>query len=142
MRQLTLASVFLALAACTENPDPAAGGFFDGISGIASGSYEARTAAEAEATADAKARNDALRAEQASLSTQIASAEAQLAQAKLTLLRQRDANPSLPADTRARVNRALLAEPAAGSDAARLADLQALLTETKALSADLAGLSV
>ena len=141
MRRITALVLLLALGACAEDPDPADGGFFSGVSGIASGSYAARTEAEVQATEEARARNEALRAEQSSLAAQISATEAELAQAKLVLLRQRDANPNMDAATRSRVNSVLLAEPSAGSDAARLAELQEILSETRALSSDLAQLA-
>ena len=52
---------------------------------------------------------------------------------------QRDA-ATLDDATAARVNAALVAEPQGATEAERLADLQRLLAETNALSAELASL--
>lgn len=137
---LILLPAVLTLAGCETSSDPAAGGFINGIVGVTSGGYEARIAEGEAGVADAQARNDALRAEQSSLAAQIGATERSLASARFTLLNQRDAVADLDAVVATRVNRALTAQPTGGTDAARLAELQALLAETSALSRELAGL--
>ncbi|MFV0361412.1 hypothetical protein [Tropicimonas sp.] len=126
---------------CVDSSDPAAGGFYNGIAGIAGGGYERREAERESAVAEAQARNQALSAEQRALAARISATQGEVAQARFTLLRQRDSAPNLDARTRARVNAVLAAEPRGGTDAARLADLQRILRETRALSADLAQLA-
>jgi hypothetical protein len=135
-----LVAITLGAAGCTPNTDPAAGGFINGIAGVTTGAYEERIAAGEASVAEAQARNDALRAEQSDLAGQIGATERQLASARLTLLNQRDAVSTLDAATADRVNRALTAQPTASTDAGRLAELQQLLSETSALSQELAGL--
>ncbi|WP_263722978.1 hypothetical protein [Defluviimonas sp. WL0075] len=132
----------LALAGCVETTtDPGDGGFFTGVQNIRSGAYDQRVAEREQAVDEAGQRNAALKAEQASLAAQISATENELAKARFRLLQQRDQARNLDDATRARVNRVLTAKPASTSDAKRLADLQALLSETKALSAELAALS-
>lgn len=142
MRTLWLAlAAGAGLAACVDGGgNPAEGGFFRGVSGIASGGYDARVAAREAEVAEAQAGNAALRAERSALAARIAAAERDLTAARFDLLQARDRARSLDPGTRARVNAALVAEPAGGSDAVRLADLQRLLSETRALSAELASL--
>ena len=131
----------LVLSACVEGGgDPAEGGFFQGVSGITSGSYDERVAAREAELAEARTENTALRGERQSLSAQIAATENALTEARFTLLQQRDRTRSLDPETRSRVNTVLVAEPRGSSDSARLADLQRLLSETRALSAELADL--
>lgn len=128
------------LAACVESSDPAEGGFFAGISGISSGSYDARIAEQEADVAAASAENAALRTERDTLAARIATAERDLTGARFRLLQQRDRAVDLDVNTRSRVNAALAAEPRGATDDQRLADLQRLLSETRALSAELAGL--
>lgn len=138
--RLQIVLLALPLAACVESGDPAEGGFLRGVSGIASGGYDERVAEREAEVSEAEARNTALRGEQRSLAARIAATEGALTDARFRLLRQRDAARNLDPGTRARVNAALVAEPGGGSDEARLADLQRLLSETRALSAELAAL--
>lgn len=137
-RGMSMAALILA-GACTMSTDPSQGGFIAGVQGISSGAYDARIDEAEAGVAEAQARNDALRAEQASLAAQIAAGERELASARFRLLSQRDA-ATLDDATAARVNAALTAEPQGATEAARLADLQRLLSETNALSAELASL--
>jgi hypothetical protein len=129
----------LMIGGCTMSTDPSQGGFVAGVQGIATGAYDARIDTAEAGVAEAQARNDALRAEQAGLAAQIAEGEQALASARFQLLTQRDA-ATLDDATAARVNAALVAEPQGASEAERLADLQRLLAETNALSAELASL--
>jgi chromosome segregation ATPase len=137
--RLQAIAVVLLLGACTTSTDPGEGGFIAGVQGLTTGAYDARIdTAEAE-VAEAQARNDALRAEQAGLAAQIAAGERDLASARFRLLNQRDA-ATLDDATAARVNATLTAQPQGATEAERLADLQRLLSETNALSAELASL--
>ncbi|MEM6680460.1 MAG: hypothetical protein AAF675_21545 [Pseudomonadota bacterium] len=74
------------LAGCESNPDPASGGFFSGVQGLSSGTYEQRLqereqTLEAEQAAQQRlsAEADALDAEQAAVSDEIAQSEMRLA---------------------------------------------------------------
>lgn len=132
IRFAALACLFLT--ACQTTTDPADGGFFAGVSGIATGAYDDRiTAAEGDVAA-AQARNDALAA-------QIRSSESELAKLKLKILQQRDATGGGDAATAARIDRVLNDTPGGATPEARLAALQKSISDARALSADLAQLS-
>ena len=127
------ALVALPLLACTENPDPAAGGFFQGVQGISTGSYDQRVESREADVASAQARNEALAA-------QISAAERELSKAKFELLRQKQQATGLDAATTARVDKVLNANPG-GNDAAALAELESTIKAARDLSAELARLS-
>ena len=125
--------VALPLLACTENPDPSEGGFFEGVQGITTGSYDQRIESKEADVASAQARNEALAA-------QISSAERELSKAKFDLLRQKQQATGLDSATAARVDRVLNANPG-GNDAATLAELESTIKAARDLSAELARLS-
>ena len=95
----------------------------------------------APSVAEAEARNEALSAEQARLSAQISSARSELAKLKLRILNQRNAAGSVDAQTDARVQSVLNAQPTGRTQSEQLAALQKTIADAKALSADLAKLS-
>ena len=121
------------LLACSENPDPAQGGFFDGVQGITTGSYDQRIESREADVASAQARNEALAA-------QISTAEAELSKAKFELLRQKQKTANLDSTTAARVDKVLNTSPR-GSDAQTLAELESTIKAARDLSAELARLS-
>ena len=129
------------LAGCVTSEDPSEGGFFNGVSGITSGTYDQRVEEREAGVADATARNEALAAEQARLSAQIQSAEGELARLKLRILNQKTALGATDARTEARVQAVLNAKPSGQTQADQLAALQKTIADAKALSADLAKLS-
>lgn len=122
------------LAACTTSVDPAEGGFFNGVSGIASGSYQNQIDAD-------EAQVEASRERNANLAAQIQSAESELARLKVTIVNQRNALGNTDAATSNRINAVLVSKPAGNTDAARLAALQQSIADARALSQDLAKLS-
>lgn len=124
----------LALSACQTTTDPAEGGFFSGVSGIATGAYDERIASAEGDVAAAQARNDALAA-------QLRSSESELAQLKLKILQQRGAIGGGDAATATRIDRVLNDTPQGATPDAKLAALQRSISEARALSADLAKLS-
>ena len=130
---LITAIAALPLLGCTENPDPSEGGFFDGVQGISSGSYDDRIESREAGVAQAQARNEAL-------AGQISAAERELSKAKFDLLRQKQQAKGLDAATAARVDKVLNANPG-GSDAAALAELETTIKAARDLSAELARLS-
>ena len=144
MRPATIPSLcaILTVAACaSESDDPAEGGFFNGIRGVTSGTYDARVAEREQAVETARESNRSLAAEQGEIAERLAATKGALARARLTLLQQRDAASGLDAGTRQRVDSVLRAQASAGSDAQQLEDLQRILAETRALSRELAQLS-
>lgn len=125
----------LPLAACTDLPeDPAEGGFFAGVSGITSGSYDARVEAAEADVETARARN-------AELEARIRSSESELSQLKLKILRQRNAMASADPGTSRRIDQVLRSQPSGETQSARLASLRQAIGDARALSADLARLS-
>ncbi|MCL6284490.1 hypothetical protein M3P21_13225 [Ruegeria sp. 2012CJ41-6] len=132
--RVLLSLPLLALAGCQTTTDPAEGGFFNGVSGIATGAYDDRIDAAEADVASAQARNDALAA-------QIRGRESELAQLKLKILQQRDGLGGTDPDTAQRIDRVLNSNPTGSTDAEKLAALQRSIADAKALSADLARLS-
>lgn len=124
----------LLLTACQTTTDPAEGGFFSGVSGIATGAYDDRIAAAEGDVAAAQIRNDALAA-------QIRGSESELAQLKLRILQQRDALGAVDPATSGRIDRVLNSNPSGATPDAKLAALQRSIAEARALSSDLAKLT-
>lgn len=124
----------IGVAACRTSTDPADGGFFNGVSGIATGSYQDQIDAD-------EAEVEAARARNAALAAQLQGAEAELAQLKVRIINQRNAIGTTDAATASRINRVLASQPSGGTDAARLAALQRSIADARALSEDLARLS-
>lgn len=142
VRHVVLLGALGGLPGCmADSEDPAEGGFFNGVRGIASGGYEARVAEREQAVEAAQTRNQALGAEESDLAAQIEATKRSLAQARFTLLQQRDANPNLDRGTRARVDAVLNAQPKGATDAEQLEALRRILAETNALSRDLSQLA-
>ena len=122
------------LAACTTSTDPADGGFFNGVSGIATGTYQDQIDADEAQVAASQARN-------ANLAAQIRASESELARLKVAIVNQRNALGSTDAATSNRINAVLVSQPTGSTDAARLAALQKSIADARALSQDLAKLA-
>jgi len=122
------------LAACTTSTDPADGGFFNGVSGIATGTYQDQIDADEAQVAASQARN-------ANLAAQIRGSESELARLKVAIVNQRNALGSTDAATSNRINAVLVSQPTGSTDAARLAALQKSIADARALSQDLAKLA-
>lgn len=131
----------LLLSACVTSENPADGGFFNGVQGVASGGYDERIDDREVAVATSQSQNEALRVEQANLQAQIRASESELAKLKFTILQQKNSVAGLDAQTTARVNAVLNASPSGSTDQAKLAALQKTIADAKALSADLAKLA-
>lgn len=138
---LPLLGCGVLLSACVSSSDPADGGFFNGVQGISSGSYDARIDEREQAVVESQSRNTDLRAEQASLQAQIKASESELAKLKFTILQQKNATSGMDPQTSARVNAVLNAKPTGSTDQAKLAALQKTISDAKALSAELAKLA-
>jgi hypothetical protein len=131
----------LLVAACAISEDPAEGGFFNGVDGLASGGYVERIDEREQAVAASTSRNADLRAQQQALQAQITASESELANLKITILQQKNAIGNLDAQTKARVNAVLNARSGGSTDQVRLAALQKTISDAKILSADLARLA-
>ena len=132
----------LVLPACvsTEPADPSEGGFFEGLSGITSGSYDALVVEEENAVATAEARNAALTLEESALRAEIRASARALTAEKARLRQLSSSGLALDAPTAARVEEVLAREPAGGTSAQQLADLQKAVADARALSDELSRL--
>ncbi|MEX0970457.1 MAG: hypothetical protein WD046_08460 [Paracoccaceae bacterium] len=152
MKYVFIPAAFALVAGCSTSDDPAAGGFFNGVSGLAGGGYQARVD-ERQADVDSEqARAAALAAQQSSVAAQTAAVGTQIDQLRdeLTRLRiqianqqaeLRSAGVAIPAALTTRINAVVNASPSGANDAERLAKLQAAVANARALAADLARLS-
>ncbi len=139
MRVFGLVLVGLTLGACETSDDPAEGGFINGIAGLAGGGYDARIEEREQNLSAAEAR-------QAELKAQLAGLQSQYSGLRLTLLQQRSdiaaSGKPIPAAVQTRLNTALGTSPGGSSDQERISALQKAISDAKALSAELAQLSV
>lgn len=129
-----------ALLGC-DSEDPADGGFFNGISGVASGTYQERVDDRQAAVDQAQDRNAALSAEQARLASQIGSARSELSRLKLQIVQQRQQAGGLSSGLNSRVETVLNTPTSGRGDAAHLASLQQTIANARALTAELSKLS-
>ena len=136
--QLIKTLPLLCLMACADSADPADGGFFNGVAGLSSGTYDARINERETALASAQQRNVALNAEIASLQGQLDAAKAQLARERALLRAQ---GKSLPAATENKVNAALTRVPAGSTPAQQAASLRQAIADARNLSYTLSQLS-
>lgn len=140
-KQLTVLGSALLASACVTSDDPAEGGFFDGVDGLASGGYDARIDEREQAVEASASRNADLKAQQQALQAQIRVSESELTKLKFTILQQKNAIVNVDAQTKARVDAVLNANPTGSTAHAKLAALQKTISDAKALSADLARLA-
>jgi chromosome segregation ATPase len=149
-RLLTVSALLslVALGGCATTDDPSEGGFFEGVSGIASGSYEAGIETQQDEVAAAEARNAALGAEQgqvagdlASVRAEIAALERDMTRLKFDILQKKNALGPLPPALNARVQATLNAANPTGTDSSRLAALRRSVANARALSAELTQLA-
>jgi hypothetical protein len=139
MRRLVLLPFLLVLAGCVQSADPAEGGFFSGIAGLAGGGYEARITEREGEVADARARQAALTAELAALEAEHGDLKARIARQRAAL---RTRGVALPPETEARVEATLATEPRGRDPAARALALQQAIGDARRLSEQLAMLAV
>ena len=134
MRLLALLPV-AALVACTPaSDDPAEGGFFNGIAGLAGGGYEARVTEREQGVATAQGQQAALSAELASLQGQHAALKDQIIAQRAAL---RAEGVRLTPETETRIQAALTSSPSGSNPAA----LQQAIADARRLSEQLAGLA-
>ena len=134
---LVLITAF-GLSACVTSSDPADGGFINGVSGIASGTYQNRIDEKQTAVTAGNARTAELQAELAQLTKSWSNWKLRLVQTRSELA---NSGVAIPASTLARVNASLASTPGGATDEARLAALQAAIANARALAAELESLS-
>jgi hypothetical protein len=131
MRRLALA---LACVGCAPvSDDPAEGGFFNGVAGLAGGGYEARVGEREQAVASAEAQGAALTAELDALQGEHAALKTRIVQQRAAL---RAARVRLTPATEGRIQAVVAAQPAN-----RVADLERAIADARTLSGQLAGLA-
>ena len=127
----------LLVAGCVQSDDPAEGGFYSGIAGLAGGGYEGRIAEREAAVAAAQARQTELAAELAGLEREHRALQARLGAQRSAL---RSQGVAIPPATELRLD-AALAGPAETDPAARAAALSQAIGDARQLSDQLAGLA-
>jgi hypothetical protein len=132
-----LIAAALAAAGCVQSNDPAEGGFYSGVAGLAGGGYKARIAEREAAVAAAQSRQTALAAELAGLEREHRTLQARLGAQRSAL---RSAGVAIPPATELRLD-AALAGPAETDPAARAAALERAIGDARQLSEQLAALS-
>lgn len=143
--------IVLAAGAC-DGADPAEGGFFKGLSGMASGCYEQRVEEREEQAAAARARQEALQAELRELEAKSAEAETELeglrtqhAGLKRLIVKLRSQLAAEDVDLgeteRERVKAAIVSDPQGETEAERIEALRKAVSGARALVEELAKLS-
>lgn len=124
MRTLFVAAALLGLAACT-NDDPSRGGFFGGVSGLSSGTYERQTQARRDTLSAEQQRNQQLQTDAARTGAQ----RQQVASERAALERQ---NAALGAEINRLRGKLSAAEANRGQNAAELRRLSGELDALQA----------
>jgi len=122
----------LALAACATSDDPADGGFFNGVNGIASGKYQARVDEQQQGLAKDQARNTKLSGQLAALRGQHSSVKSEIVQKRAAL---RAKGVKLTAASEREVQKVISLNPQSA------AALRRAIADARALSAELTRLS-
>jgi septal ring factor EnvC (AmiA/AmiB activator) len=130
-------SAALLLAACTRSDDPADGGFYSGVAGIAGGGYDARIAEREAGVAASQARGAELSAELAALTGEHERLKDQIIAQRAELRAQ---GVRLSPETETRIQTVLTAEPSASDPAARSVALSRAIADARRLSEQLAAL--
>lgn len=138
MKTPLILAAALSLSACVTSSDPADGGFINGVSGIAGGTYQNRVDEKQAAVTAGNARTAELQAELAQVTKSWSNWKLRLVQTRSQLA---NSGVVIPASIQARVNASLASTPGGNTDEARLAALQAAIANARALAAELEGLS-
>lgn len=131
---ITKSSVIMALllSACVSSQDPADGGFFNGVNGLAGGGYQARVDEREENLANAQARNAELTGQLAALRGQHSNLKSEIVQKRAAL---RTKGVKLTAASERDVQEVISANPQSA------AALRRAIADARALSAELTRLS-
>lgn len=132
MRGRLLLAASLLLLACVDSTDPAEGGFFNGVSGIASGTYDARVEEREREVAAARAENARLTAELARLRGEHSRLKNRIVQQRAALAAK---GIRLSPESERQVSAALRANPD------RVESLRKAIADARALSERLARLA-
>ncbi len=138
MKTPLIIAAALGLTACQTSSNPADGGFINGVSGLASGTYQQRIDNKQTAVAAGQARTAELQAELAAVTKQWSGWKLKLINTRSQLS---NSGVVIPASLQARLNETLATTPGGNSDEARLASLQAAIAQARALAAELESLS-
>ena len=122
----------LLLSACVTSEDPADGGFFNGVNGLAGGGYQARVDEREENLANAQARNSQLRGQHAALRGQHSNLKSEIIQKRAAL---RAKGVKLTASSERDVQEVISDNPQSA------AALRRAIADARALSAELTRLS-
>lgn len=121
----------LLLAACATSENPADGGFLSGVSGLSSGTYDARIEERTAAVETEQARQAALSAELAALEGELAAQQRRIVERRAQAAA---AGTPIPADLDARVNATLAAAPGGQTDAQRLQNYRRAVADARELA--------
>jgi hypothetical protein len=121
----------MLLTACQDSVDPAEGGFFNGIAGVAGGGYDARIAERAAEVGAAEVRNQDLTAQLAALRAEHSAIKNELIQKRAKL---RAAGIRLSAGSERQIQAALAASPQ------KIASLRKAIADARVLSQQLTAL--
>lgn len=121
----------LLLAACATSDNPADGGFLSGVSGLSSGTYDARIAERTAAVETEQARQAALTAELAALEGELAAQQRRIIERRAQAAA---AGTPIPADLDARVNATLTAAPGGRTDDERLQNYRRAVADARELA--------
>lgn len=122
----------LILSACATSDDPADGGFFNGINGLAGGGYQARVDEQKQGLANDQTRNAELSGQLAALRGQHSSVKSEIIQKRAAL---RAKGVKLSAASEREVQQVISTNPQSA------AALRRAIADARALSAELTRLS-
>ena len=125
-------AITLLLSACATSKDPADGGFFNGVSGLAGGGYQARVDEREANLANAEVRNAELTGQLAALRGQHSNLKTEIIQKRATL---RAKGVKLTAASERDVQEVISANPQSATA------LRRAIADARALSAELTRLS-
>jgi hypothetical protein len=128
----TAVTMTLLLSACVTSEDPADGGFFNGVNGLAGGGYQARVDEREENLGNAQARNSQLRGQHAALRGQHSNLKSEIIQKRAAL---RANGVKLTAASERDVQEVISDNPQSA------AALRRAIADARALSAELTRLS-
>jgi hypothetical protein len=119
------------LAACATSDNPADGGFLSGVSGLSSGTYDARIDERTATVAAEQERQAALSAELAALEGELATQQRRITERRAQAAA---AGAPIPAELDARVKATLAAAPGGRTDSERLQNYRRAVEDARELA--------